>query len=211
MISETTIPIKDNGIELLNEVARQPENTTSLLFHGSPQVINLLKARPVNWKDSHGKLYDDSEGPVICASDKPFIATFMALVPRDADWGYVSKSDSDGLKYYIGAAFKEKFLRAVGYVMVLNAEGFEKIVPPIPADWKYELPDGGRQPEMRSEKSKLGLCMRSRSRTMISKRCYGYKTTHTLSTGKCLRGQEAAQVMLLSYDYKQKTPNHLDV
>jgi len=151
MTLETTIPIRDNGIELLKEVARQPENTTGLLFHGSSRVINLLKPRPVYWKDPTGKLYDDSNGPVICASDKPFIATFMALVPREADWGYVSKGDPDGLKYYIGAAFKEKFVQAVGYVMVLNSDGFEKIVPPIPGGWKYELPVGGRMPEMRSE------------------------------------------------------------
>ncbi len=79
----------------------------------------------------------------------------MALVPRDADWGYVSKGGSDGLKYYIGAAFKEQFVHASGYVMVLKAEGFEKIVPPIPAGWMYELPIGDRQPEMRSKEAEI--------------------------------------------------------
>ncbi|HSX28479.1 MAG TPA: hypothetical protein VLF60_03460 [Candidatus Saccharimonadales bacterium] len=155
MTSEAAVPIKADGMELLRGVAHQSENTTGLLFHGSPQVINLLKPRPVYWKDPTGKLYDDSEGPVICASDKPFIATFMSLVPRDADWGYVSKGDPDSLKYYIGAAYKEQFIHAVGYVMVLQSAGFEKVVPPIPVGWEYDLPIGGRMPEMRSGEEKV--------------------------------------------------------
>ncbi|TAH32507.1 hypothetical protein EYC58_02890 [Candidatus Saccharibacteria bacterium] len=151
MTPEATIPLKDDNIELLREVAGQPENTTGLLFHGSPQVINLLEPRPVYWKGPKGDLYDDSIEPVVCASDKPFIATFMALVPREADWGYISKGDPDSLRYYLEASFKQQFIQSIGYVMVLSVSGFEKVVPPIPAGWKYDLPIGGRQPEMRSK------------------------------------------------------------
>lgn len=150
MTLEAAIPIQDNGMELLKEVARQSENTSGLLFHGSPQVINLLEPRPVYWKDPNGKLYDDSEGPVVCASNKPFIPTFMALVPREADWGYISHGDPDARKYYVGAGFKEKFIHAEGYVMVLSAQGFESVVAPIPDGWEFELPVGGRMPEMRT-------------------------------------------------------------
>ncbi|HSX32557.1 MAG TPA: hypothetical protein VLF43_04800, partial [Candidatus Saccharimonadales bacterium] len=51
----------------------------------------------------------------------------------------------------IEQSFKPEFLQAVGYVLVLSAEGFEKITPPIPIGWKYDVPIGGRQPEMRNE------------------------------------------------------------
>lgn len=140
-------------MELLKKVAGQARNTTGLVFHGSPQILTALEPQLVYWKDPKGLLYPDSEGPVVCASDKPYIPTFMALLPRDSDWGYVSNGKGQGLTYYIEQSFKAKFLQAEGYVLVLSAEGFQKIVPPIPVGWKYDMPIGGRQPEMRSKES----------------------------------------------------------
>ena len=150
---DVTVPIKDDGMNLLKFVAREPENTTGYVFHGSPQIISQLEPRPVYWKDPKGLLYDDSDTPVVCASDRPFIPVFMALLPREANWGYVSNGKNNGLNYYIGRSFKAQFLRATGYVLVLSSDSFRKTVPAIPEGWKYDLPVGGRQPEMRSEKA----------------------------------------------------------
>jgi len=151
------ISIRKDGIDLLKDVARQAENTTGLVFHGSSQILTELEPQPVYWKDPKGLLYPDSEEPVVCASDKPYIPTFMALLPRDSDWGYVSNGNGQGLTYYIEQSFKEKFLHAEGYVLVLDAKGFQKIVPPIPVGWKYDMPIGGRQPEMRSKEPVVPL------------------------------------------------------
>jgi hypothetical protein len=143
--------MRDDGVKLLKDAARQPKNTTGLAFHGSHQLLTVLEPRPVYWKDAEGLLYPDSEGPVVCASDKPFIPAFLSLMPREANWGYVSNGKADGLTYYIDTASKATFLEAVGYVLVLNAERFHEIIPGIPAGWAYDLPVGGRQSEMRSE------------------------------------------------------------
>jgi len=151
------IPVREDGVELLKDVARQAENTTGLVFHGSPRILTKLEPRPVYWKDPKGLLYPDSDGPVVCASDKPYIPTSMSLLPRESDWGYVSNGNGQGLTYYIEQSFKEQFLQAVGYVLVLNAKDFQKTVPPIPVGWKYDMPIGGRQPEMRSKKSAVPL------------------------------------------------------
>jgi hypothetical protein len=155
--SKLSIPIRENGIELLKDVARQAENTTGLVFHGSRQILTELEPRPVYWKDPKGLLYPDSDGPVVCASDKPYIPAFMSLLPRESDWGYVSNGNGQGLTYYIEQSFKAQFLQAVGYVLVLSAKDFQKTVPPIPAGWKYDMPIGGRQPEMRSNESIVPL------------------------------------------------------
>jgi hypothetical protein len=148
--SKSTPTIRADGMDLLKSVARQPKNTTGFVFHGSPHVLSELEPRPVFWKDPNGKLYPDSEVPVVCASDKPYIPTFMALLPRDSDWGYVSNGQGEGLTYYIEESFKTTFLQATGYVLVLPVEFFQKTTPPIPEGWAYDLPIGGRQPEMRS-------------------------------------------------------------
>lgn len=155
--SKLSIPIREDGVELLKDVARQAENTTGLVFHGSRQILTELEPRPVYWKDPKGWLYPDSEGPVVCASDKPYIPTFMSLLPRESDWGYVSNGNGQGLTYYIEQSFKAQFLQATGYVLVLSARDFQKTVPPIPAGWKYDMPIGGRQPEMRSNESVVPL------------------------------------------------------
>lgn len=155
--SESPISIKEDGIELLKGVAHQAENKTGLVFHGSPQILTELEPRPVYWKDPKGLLYPDSEESVVCASDKPYIPTFMSLLPRESDWGYVSNGNGEGLTYYIERSFKAKFLEAVGYVLVLSAKDFQQTVPPIPAGWKYDMPIGGRQPEMRSKESVVPL------------------------------------------------------
>ena len=149
--SGSQIPIKENGIKLLKDIALKSKNTTGLVFHGSPRILTELEPKPVYWKDPNGLLYPDSEEPVVCASDKPYIPTFMSLLPRESDWGYVSNGKGEGLTYYIEQSSKTKFLEAVGYVLVLSAERFHKIVPPIPAGWNYDMPIGGRQPEMRSK------------------------------------------------------------
>jgi hypothetical protein len=36
-------------------------------------------------------------------------------------------------------------------VLVLDDRSFQKVIPPIPAGWKYDMPIGGRQAEMRSK------------------------------------------------------------
>ena len=36
-------------------------------------------------------------------------------------------------------------------MLVLDGRSFEKNTPPIPVGWKYDLPVGGRQAEMRSK------------------------------------------------------------
>lgn len=81
----------------------------------------------------------------------------MSLLPRESDWGYVSNGNGEGLTYYIEWSFKAEFLQAIGYVLVLSAKGFQKTVPPIPAGWKYDMPIGGRQSEMRSKESAAPL------------------------------------------------------
>jgi hypothetical protein len=146
-------PVREDGVKLLKNVARQAENTTGLVFHGSHQMHTKLEPQPVYWKDPKGLLYPDSDEPVVCASDKPYIPTFMSLLPRKSDWGYVSNGNGQGLTYYIERSFKAEFLQAEGYVLVLGAKNFQKTVPPIPAGWKYDMPIGGRQPEMRSKES----------------------------------------------------------
>lgn len=113
--------------------------------------------RPVYWKDPKGLLYPDSEGPVVCASDMPYIPTFMSLLPRESDWGYVSNGNGEGLTYYIERSFRAEFLQTIGYVLVLSAKGFQKTVPPIPTGWKYDMPIGGRQSEMRSKEAAVPL------------------------------------------------------
>lgn len=143
--------VTEDGMELLTRVAGRAENTTGLVFHGSHQVHATLEPQPVYWKDPKGKLYPDSEGAVVCASDKPYIPVFMALLPRKSDWGYVSNGRGQGLTYYIEESHKEEFLRALGYVLVLDGRSFQKIIPPIPTGWKYDMPIGGRQAEMRSK------------------------------------------------------------
>jgi hypothetical protein len=150
------VPIREDGMELLKEVAAQTKNTTGFVFHGAHQIHAKLKPQPVYWKDPKG-LYPDSKEPVVCASDKPYIPTFLSLLPRESDWGYVSNGNGQGLTYYIQEAFKPQFLEAVGYVLVLDANDFQKTVPPIPAGWKYDMPIGGRQAEMRSKKSVIPL------------------------------------------------------
>lgn len=142
--------IKEDGVELLKKVARQTENTTGFVFHGSHGLHAKLEPQPVHWKDAKGRLYPDSDGAVVCASDKPYIPAFMALLPRKSDWGYVSNGRGQGLTYYIEESYKAEFLQASGYVLVLDGKNFQKIVPPIPAGWKYDMPIGGRQSEMRS-------------------------------------------------------------
>lgn len=149
--------VEGNGVALLKDVARQAKNTTGLVFHGAHHVITALEPRPVYWKDPKGKLYPDSEVPVVCASDMPFIPVFMALLPRKSDWGYVSNGQGNGLTYYIEESFKAEFLQATGYVMVLRAEDFHMTVPPIPVGWAYDMPVGGRQPELRCEKPVVPL------------------------------------------------------
>lgn len=72
-------------MELLKDVARQAENTTGHVFHGSPQILTELDPRPVYWKDPKGLLHPDSEESVVCASDKPYIPTSMSLLPRESD------------------------------------------------------------------------------------------------------------------------------
>lgn len=151
------VPIKEDGMKLLKEVAAQTKNTTGFVFHGAHQIHAKLKPQPVYWKDPKGLLYPDSEEPVVCASDKPYIPTFLSLLPRESDWGYVSNGNGQGLTYYIQEAFKPQFLEAVGYVLVLDANDFQKTVPPIPTGWKYDMPIGGRQAEMRSKKSVIPL------------------------------------------------------
>lgn len=143
--------IKEDGIELLKNAA-QSDNTTGFVFHGSHRVHTSLEPQPVHWKDPKGKLYPDSEGAVVCASDKPYIPVFMALLPRKSDWGYVSNGRGQGLTYYVEELYRAEFQQASGYVLVLDGESFEKITPPIPAGWKYDMPIGGRQAEMRSKK-----------------------------------------------------------
>jgi hypothetical protein len=155
--SQNPIPIKEDGVKLLKDVARQTGNTTGFVFHGSHHVLAQLEPRPIYWKDPKGLLYPDSEGPVVCASDKPYIPVFMSLLPRDSDWGYVSNGNAQGLNYYVEQSFKTKFLQAEGYVLVLDAKSFQKVVPPIPAGWKYDMPIGGRQPEMRSNEPVVPL------------------------------------------------------
>jgi hypothetical protein len=151
------IPIREDGMELLKNVARQAENTTGFVFHGAHQIHTKLEPQPVYWKDPKGLLYPDSEGPVVCASDKPYIPTFLSLLPRESDWGYVSNDNGQGLTYYIEESFKAQFLQTEGYVLVLSAKDFQKTVPPIPVGWKYDMPVGGRQAEMRSKKSVVPL------------------------------------------------------
>lgn len=138
-------------MELLKKIASQAENTTGFVFHGSHQLHANLEPQLVYWKDPKGKLYPDSDGAVVCASDKPYIPVFMALLPRNSDWGYVSNGRGQGLTYYIEKLYKEEFQRATGYVLVLDSKNFQKVVPPIPAGWKYDMPIGGRQAEMRSK------------------------------------------------------------
>ena len=104
----------------------------------------------MHWKDSKGRLYADSDCAVVCASDKPYIPVFMSLLPRKSDWGYVSNGKDQGLNYYIEESYKAEFLRASGYVLVLDGKNFQKTIPPIPTDWEYDMPIGGRQAEMRS-------------------------------------------------------------
>lgn len=140
-------------MELLKKVASQAENTTDFVFHGSHRLHANLEPQPVYWKDPKGKLYPDSEGAVVCASDKPYIPTFMSLLPRKSDWGYVSNGREQGLTYYVEKTYKEEFLQASGYVLVLDGGNFQKVTPPIPAGWKYDMPIGGRQAEMRSKDS----------------------------------------------------------
>ena len=81
----------------------------------------------------------------------------MSLLPRESDWGYVSNGKGQGLTYYFEASFKAEFLQAVGYVLVLSAKDFQKTIPPIPAGWKYDMPIGGRQAEMRSKQPTIPL------------------------------------------------------
>ncbi|HYH75049.1 MAG TPA: hypothetical protein VD735_03740 [Candidatus Saccharimonadales bacterium] len=151
--TDKKVSIKYDGVELLQDVARQPENTTGLVFHGSHHMLARLEPRPVYWKDANGLTYPDSEVPVVCASDKPFIPTFLALLPRETDWRYISNGKNQGLTYYIAASAQGAFEQASGYVLVLDGEHFAKTVPPIPKGWKYDMPIGGRQAEMRSEQS----------------------------------------------------------
>lgn len=146
-----TPPIMADGFKMLKDIALQADNTTGLVFHGSSRVVDVLDPKPVYWKDRDGLLYEDSQVPVVCASDMPFIPTFMALVPREADWGYISNGHGNGLSYYIERSFKRNFVESVGYVLALKSHTFRKTVPDIPSGWNYDLPLGGRQPEMRSE------------------------------------------------------------
>ena len=152
-----SIPIRKDGIKLLKDIARQAENTTGLVFHGSHRIHTKLEPQPVYWKDPKGLLYPDSDWPVVCASDKPYIPAFMSLSPRESDWGYVSNGNGQGLTYYIEESYKAAFLQAQGYVLVLSAKNFQKTVPPIPAGWKYDMPIGGRQAEMRSKEPVVPL------------------------------------------------------
>jgi hypothetical protein len=148
---KTKPPVKENGIELLKKVASQAENMTGFVFHGSHHLHANLEPQLVYWKDQKGRLYPDSEGAVVCASDRPYIPVFMALLPRKSDWGYVSNGRGQGLTYYVEETYKEKFLQASGYVLVLDDRNFQKVTPPIPVGWKYDMPIGGRQAEMRSK------------------------------------------------------------
>lgn len=110
-MTNSKVLIRESGIKLLKDIARQSDNMSGLVFHGSHHILTELEPRPVYWKDPKGLLYPDSEGPVVCASDMPFIPAFMALLPRKSDWGYISNGKGRGLVYYVEQVFRQSLYR----------------------------------------------------------------------------------------------------
>jgi len=60
------IPVKEDGVELLKEIARQAQNITGFVFHGSHQIYTKLDPQPVYWKDPKGLLYPDRRTGCMC-------------------------------------------------------------------------------------------------------------------------------------------------
>jgi hypothetical protein len=131
-----------------------------LVFSGNPNRKSKLIPRDAFWI-REGKLYPDSEEPVICATDDALVSVFMALAPRrriapgrNAPFGYRGNEDG-GTNYYLHASIREEFTTATGFVAVVESAEFKLVELETPKDW----PGGAvqRLPEYRTTQQVIPL------------------------------------------------------
>jgi hypothetical protein len=100
-VAETQpVPVIEGASLLLTLGGQNLDRDLGILFHGSVELIEGLQPRPVYWKFGE-RYYADSESPVVCATDDPLIAVFMALAPRNGlPFGYNENQDG-GITFHL--------------------------------------------------------------------------------------------------------------
>jgi hypothetical protein len=117
-------------------------------YRGSPRLEAEIEPKLTAWYRD-GRVYPDSDVPVVCADRLPLAPLFMALAPRNGlQFGYKGNQEG-GVTYALMKSSRAEFQKSVGYVAVMDGADFiEYAGLPVPAGWPGA--DVSRVAELRS-------------------------------------------------------------
>jgi hypothetical protein len=118
-----------------------------LVYHGTTRTYDELAPHLPVW-ERDGRIYPDSDVPVLSASDDPLVASFMALYPRRSRAAGFGGNGQGGITFYIPRENREAFESARGQVAVLRPRGMVKINLEAPVGWPDQA-TAHRLPELR--------------------------------------------------------------
>ena len=117
-------------------------------YHGTPWSRSVFYPTMPKWRGEDGQEYDDSNVPVIRATQNALPAVFMALAPQGKGrYGYRYNKETDRVAFYAEKQDRTVLTGAVGYVAVFQAGDFVLTELGMPEGWPGPTID--RLPELR--------------------------------------------------------------